>query len=158
MEPKKARMAIAITVITALLIITVCLFMLFDFNPFSAFSSPEPEEETTTESTEAPQAPAQPSSAVPGPADLKGCSNDLYYPSPENYLPEYVAMITNSEEADTVSLQYRPEKKEFSRHVIVEIPNNTPLIALAQENGYTLVLVTEGLGGWIVTQELDPYN
>ena len=157
MEPKKARLAIAITAIVAVLIIVVCLCMLLGFNPFKS-EAPVQESETTVNVEVNATMPAPASNSVPGPADLKGCSDDLYYPKIENYLPEYVAMITNSDEAETVSLQYRPEKKEFSRHVIVELENNTPVLAVAQENGYTLVLVKEGLGGWIVTQELDYYN
>lgn len=159
MEPKKARLAIALTLIIALTIIAVCLCLLFDYNPFPA---DEPEESEAPiivvekEVTPAPTAEPEPT-AVPGPSDLKGASNDLYAPKAESYLPEYVLMVTYNE-GGTVSLQYRPEKKEFSRHVIMELEHQTPVTAIAQENGYTLVLVKEGLAGWIISQELDYYS
>ena len=64
-------------------------------------------------------------------------------------------MLTRAEKGDTVYVQYRPEKREYSRDVIIELDNNTPVTAIAKENGYTLVLVKEGLAGWVPTQDLE---
>ena len=91
----------------------------------------------------------------PSADDLKGSSDSLYHPKPENYLPEYQNMLTRAEKGDTVYVQYRPEKREYSRDVIIELDNNTPVTAIAKENGYTLVLVKEGLAGWVPTQDLE---
>ena len=153
MEPRKARLAIAATLIVALAIIAVCVCMIFDYNPFE--KEPEPTPVVTVAPTPEPTPEPTP---VPGPSDLKGCSEDLYIPKTESFLPEYVAMVTYSEEEGSVSLQYKPEKKEFSRHVIMELAHQTPVTAIAQENGYTLVLVQEGVAGWIISYELDLYQ
>lgn len=165
MEPKKARIAIALTIVIALAIISVCLCMLFDFKPFEgkdeeADSTASPAPTMAVTATAEPTAEATPEpSPVPGPSDLKGCSDDMYIPKSESYLPAYVDMMTYAEEeGGTVSLQYKPEKKEFSRHVIMELPHQTRVTAIAQENGYTLVLVKEGVAGWILTQELENYQ
>lgn len=152
MEPKKARLAIALTIIVALIIIGACLCLLLDFNPMDVFAEEEPTPEPTA--TPAPVVEVKP---VPGPADLKGCSDELYMPKAENYLNEYVPMITHSSESEKVYVQYRPEKREYSRDVIVELDNNSVVTAIAKENGYTLVLVQDGVAGWVITHELDAY-
>ena len=144
MKRKKAILKIAIILLVALIIIGVCLCLLFDYNPFRKEADPE----LTPEPTETP-------ARKPSADDLKGSSDSLYHPKPENYLPEYQNMLTRAEKGDTVYVQYRPEKREYSRDVIIELDNNTPVTAIAKENGYTLVLVKEGLAGWVPTQDLE---
>lgn len=163
MEPKKARIAIAATIVTAIAIILLCILLLLD-NGVPANGkveeSAQPTEAALTDETSAAETPDEPEEPevpvrTPGPEDLKGSSDALYLPKPENYLPEYVTMIVFSEKNGSVYLQYRPAKKEYMRDVIMELDNNTSVVAIARENGYTLVLVEDGLAGWILTQDLD---
>ena len=164
MEPRKAKIAIIITVVVALLLLAVCLCALLNLGPFSK-KTPEPEvqaEETlppepspSPTPTEEPAAAEEP--ARPSAEDLKGCSNDLYHPKPESYLDSYVQMIARASKGDTVPLQYRPEKWEHYSDLVVRLENNTTVTAIAKENGYTLVLVKEGVAGWIPTYQLDSY-
>lgn len=154
MEPKKARIAIIITVITALLIIALSLCFLFDFNPFRKKGQAEKPTVSSAEETLAEtQAPVV--SAKPSIDDLKGCSDQLYYPKADSYLQEYQPMVTRSANRNVVFLQYKPEARKYYQDVIMEIENNTPVIAIAKENGYTLVLVKDGVAGWVLSQELE---
>lgn len=160
MKRKKAILKIAIILLVALIIIGVCLCLLFDYNPFRREADPEltPEPETVTAAPTPAAATPEPTETParkPSADDLKGSSDSLYHPKPENYLPEYQNMLTRAEKGDTVYVQYRPEKREYSRDVIIELDNNTPVTAIAKENGYTLVLVKEGLAGWVPTQDLE---
>lgn len=161
MEPRKAKTAILITVIVALLIILICLGLLFDVIPLAARENIDDltaQEATVTEiPEEEPEETPAPVIPTPSASDLKGCSKDLYFPNSESFLAEYQSMIIHSSAGGSVALQYRPEAKERQADVIVLLDNNTPVTALAKENGYTLVLVKEGLAGWLLTYELDSY-
>ena len=92
---------------------------------------------------------------TPGPDDLSGCSDKLYYPKSESYLSSYESMVVRPSSGDTVYLQYKPEKIQYTTDAIMKLKANTVVTALAKENGYTLVLVQEGVAGWIRTFELD---
>lgn len=161
MQPKTARAAIAITIITALLIIAVCVCMLMNYNPFLSHTKQQEaempvENEAHTGEKDHPQVTVPPTPApTPGPEDLKGASDNLYTPKPENYLSEYMEMIVYSDKNEPIYLLYRPEKKEFMKDVIIELEINTPVLGIAKENGFTLVVVDKGLAGWIPTQDLD---
>ena len=159
MTPEKAKKAIIIVLITALIIISVCLCLLFDYNPFSKKDAAEEQPAASTEPAEtaAAASPSPPPSPAPVPSskDLKGCSDDLYYPKAENYLPEYQSMITHASNGEKIYLQYKPEPWQYYRETIIELENNTPVTAIAKENGYTLVLVKEGVGGWVLTHQLE---
>ncbi len=151
MEPRKAKTATIITAVTAVLILAVCLCMLLDVNPFAKKEeAPEP-----TATPEAAAAAKPEPERAPSVDDLKGCADDLYLPKAENYLPAYKDMITNATEGrKVVYVQKEPKPWQYSREIVTELENNTHVTALAQENGYTLVLVKEGVAGWVITQDL----
>ena len=157
MEPKKAKIAIAITIAVALIIVSACLLLLFEIIPFQ--SKDEQAQNITIvldQSTNTPSATTAPVEQ-PSAKDLKGCSDDLYLPKAESYLPEYTAVITHAaKDGDKVCVLYKPQKWQYTREVILKLDNNEELVALAQENGYTLVLVKKGVAGWILSSELDP--
>jgi len=151
-----------ITAIVALLLIALCLCLMFDVIPLPEDAEETPAAETQTPAADTPapapsaEAPKETAPAkVPGVDDLKGCSDDLYHPKPENYLPAYQTMLTKASKGSTVHLTYEPRSWQYSREVILELDSNTEVTALAQENGYTLVLVKEGLAGWLPTYELE---
>ncbi len=163
MEPKKVKRAIIITVVAALILILLCLCLFFDWIKIPSKSTEQPEEPTVSEEpqppSEEPQSPGeepQPEpEKTPGPEDLSGCSDKLYYPKAESYLDSYESMVVRPSSGDTVYLQYRPEKIQYTTDAIMKLKANTTVTALAKENGYTLVLVQEGVAGWIRTFELD---
>ena len=163
MEPKKAKRAIVITVIVALLLIALCLLFLFDVLPLSFQKSAEkpktaapstatvsssPGEETSEpEQTETEEGPSE--------KDLKGCSEKIYRPKAGSYLSDYVSMNVHADGNTRVYLQYRPEKFEGSSDVIMKMEKGAVVTALARENGYTLVKVQDGVAGWIESQYLE---
>ncbi len=179
MEPKKVKLAITLTVIVALVLILICLCFLFDWIKFPPKEDPmtdmpaeetadTPEdtpdnipEETPTGMPEEPTAdtPAdtQTEEPKPGPDDLSGCSDKLYHPKSESYLGSYETMVIRPSSGDTVYLQYKPQKIEYTTDAIMKLKANTVVTALAKENGYTLILVQEGVAGWVRTFELDAH-
>lgn len=177
MEPKKARLAITMTAIAAVLVIAVCLFFLLG-----------PELGSGKSTTKKPNAAVAPAAQVvqpkpteapkekvenpdfswvilefPGPDNLKGAADELVKPKIDNYLSAYELMYVypefvdedEDEEIEFAYLLYAPEKKLYSRHVIIELPRYTPVLAIAKQNGYTLCLVQPGVVGWVRTELLE---
>ena len=70
---------------------------------------------------------------------------------------EFVAQHPDWEIVDELSEKGVSGYKVSSndRDAIMKLKANTVVTALAKENGYTLVLVQEGVAGWIRTFELD---
>ena len=175
MEPKKVKLAITLTVIVALVLILICLCFLFDWIKFPPKEDPMtdmPSEETADAPEDMPEemstgAPEEPSADTPvdtqteepkpGPDDLSGCSDKLYHPKSESYLGSYETMVVRPSSGDTVYLQYKPQKIEYTTDAIMKLKANTVVTALAKENGYTLILVQEGVAGWVRTFELDAH-
>lgn len=164
MEPKKVKRAITITVVVALILILLCLCLFFDWIKIPPKSTEQPEEPPVSEEPQPPTEEAEPEpepmpepepEKTPGPDDLSGCSDKLYYPKSESYLGSYESMVVRPSSGDTVYLQYKPEKIQYTTDAIMKLKANTVVTALAKENGYTLVLVQEGVAGWIRTFELD---
>ena len=159
MEPKKVKRAITITVIVALILVLFCLCLLFDWFRFPSDSAEQPEEtvepvETQVPSVEPSMEPTPEPERGPSAEDLNGCSEKLYHPKTENYLEQYETMVVRPNSGDSVYLQYRPEKIQYTTDAIMKLKENAVVTALAKENGYTLVLVQEGVAGWIRTYEL----
>ena len=146
MEPKKVKRAITITVVVALILILLCLCLFFDWIKIPPKSTEQPEEPPVSEE---PQPPTEEPEPEPMPSDK------LYYPKSESYLSSYESMVVRPSSGDTVYLQYKPEKIQYTTDAIMKLKANTVVTALAKENGYTLVLVQEGVAGWIRTFELD---
>ena len=175
MEPKKARLAITITVIVAVLVIAVCLFFLLGPELGSSKSTYKPMTPVAPVSQVVQPAPtSEPEDddydfswviyASPGPDNLKGAAEELQRPKIDNYLesyeklyvyPEFVDEEKGDEEIDFAYLLYAPEKKLYSRHVIIELPKYTTVLGIAKQNGYTLVLVQPGVVGWVRTDLLE---
>ncbi len=163
MEPKKAKRAIVITVIVALLLIALCLLFLFDVLPLNFQKSAEkpkaaaPSTAAVSSSpSEETQEPAQTETEEgPSEKDLTGCSEKIYRPKAGSYLSDYVSMNVHADPNTRVYLQYRPEKFEGSSDVIMKMERGTVVTALARENGYTLVKVQDGVAGWIESQYLE---
>ena len=152
MKPKKARTAIIITVVTALIIIAVCLCLLFSFNPLNIF---EGKAEPSKNASAADAAPAVTEAPSPSVNDLRGCSDKLYLPKAESYLKSYRYMITRASRDGAVNVLYKPEPKVVYDDVLLMVEDNTKVKAIAQENGYTLILLKEGVVGWVLTYELE---
>ena len=167
MDPKKVKTATIITVIVAVLIIALCLCWMLNVNPFQKkASSAKPASssagsittQTDPAATSKPSAPnpKSPSSTKPGNDDLKGASDSLYRPKPENYLDDYVQMLVRVPADGTpVELLYKPEKRVYFSDIIIKLDNNAEVTAIAKENGYTLVLVKEGVAGWVFSANLE---
>ncbi|MCR5575660.1 MAG: hypothetical protein K6F56_01480 [Oscillospiraceae bacterium] len=158
---KKARL---ITIIVAVLLIAFCVCIMFDVFDFkTSEEKPQTEEaspaeevspaEEASSATELPEGSTPPKK--PGVDDLNGCSNQLYHPKPENYLDEYETAIARSGKKDTVALTYETKPWQHHNEIVVELENNTTVTVLARENSYSLVLVKEGLAGWLPTYELE---
>ena len=178
MEPKKARLAITVTVVVTILIVALCLFLLLSPTPALGGGSKNTTgtvsaSEVVLQQPEVKEEEQQPDEGDPAFAwfvwtkpnadDLKGCAEEMQRPKLSSYLDYYEIMVVNpefvnekeDEEIEFAYLLYEPTKKLYSRHVILELPTGTPVLALAKENGYTLVLVQEGVGGWVRTDLLD---
>ena len=152
MEPKKAKTAILITVIAAVLILAVCLCILFDVPVFGKKEAPEPEK-TPIAITPQPTAKPSPKPAQkPSEADLEGTSEMLQHPDPKNYLEDYVPMVTRTDSANVngriyMTLYTKPPELEYE--IVAKLDGNQKV---------TLVLLKEGVAGWIKTTELDDYT
>ena len=152
MEPKKANRAILITAIVALLLVLLCLCFLFDWIPQKA----EEPKETTTEVTVVVTASPTPTPAKKHPSvdDLKGSSDKLVYPKETSYLKDYETYTVKPESGKTTFLLYKPEKLKFTSDRILDLEIDTVVTAVAKENGYTLVLLQDGVAGWVQTFDL----
>lgn len=160
MEPKKAKTAIVITIIAALLIVAVCLCILFDVPIFGKKEASESPAPVVTESPASVPAKPTPEPVAPSEADLDGTADGLYHPKAESYFSSYRPMITrteNSNKSGKVALQLEPKPWQYYREIVMELDGNTRVTGIAQENGYTLVLYKDGIAGWILTQDLDDY-
>ena len=160
MEPKKAKRAILLTIIVAILLITLCLLFLFDVLPPNIQKNDGPEKpKVTPTATISPdpggETPEPPEEEGPSETDLRGCSENIYRPKESSYLDAYVSMNVHADANTRVYLQYRPEKYEGSSDVIMKMEKGTVVTALARENGYTLVKVQAGVAGWIESQYLE---
>ena len=154
MEPKKANRAILITAIAALLLILLCLCFLFDWIPQK---EEEPKVTTTTkEVTVVVTASPSPTPAKKHPSadDLKGSSDKLVYPKESSYLKDYETFSVKPESGKTTFLLYKPEKLKFTSDRILDLEMDTVVTAVAKENGYTLVLLQDGVAGWVQTFDL----
>ena len=156
MDPKKAKLAIIITVVVALLILALCLCMLLDVQLFGKKAEPTPTPvivETTPKPTPVPAKPSE--------ADLAGTSEMLQHPAPENYLDSYRPMVTRTASSNVngqVYMLLNTKPWEYEYEIVAKLDGNTQVTAIAQENGYTLVLYKEGVAGWIKTTELDDFT
>ena len=152
MEPKKANRAILITAIVALLLVLLCLCFLFEWIPQKA----EEPKETTTEVTVVVTASPTPTPAKKHPSadDLKGSSDKLVYPKETSYLKDYETYTVKPESGKTTFLLYKPEKLKFTSDRILDLEIDTVVTAVAKENGYTLVLLQDGVAGWVQTFDL----
>ena len=180
MEPEKAKRAIIITIVTAIILLAACVVILFSDQIFhrnqpekeipveEVTKTPEPTVEIiptpVEEATETPEPTAEVSpipdptaEPVPGPEALKGCSDSLQYPKEESYLKSFVSMITRANNSNKVYLLYRPEKLVNSFDVMLTLDDGIPVTAIAKENGFTLVLLKDGVAGWIPTHDLEEH-
>ena len=145
MEPKKAKTAILITAIAAVLILALCLCVLFEVPVFGKKTEPAASPTPVALTAEPTKKPVEPA-RKPSEADLAGTSEMLQHPDPSNYLDSYRPMIT------------RTQNSNVNGKVLMKLDGNTQVTALAQENGYTLVLYKEGVAGWVITTDLDEYT
>ncbi len=151
---RKLKTAKIITLLVALLLIAVCLLLLFDVIPIGRSSVPKPGTSTTTDMTINP-APF-PTRRTKGPSaeDLKGASDKMQRPKEDSYLSEYQEMTVTPQSGNKTYLQYKTEKIQYVSDAIMSLAKDTAVTALAQENGYTLVMVQEGVFGWVQSFEL----
>ena len=165
MEPNKAKRTIVFIICIATILVFLCLALLFHWIrlPWEKKKTEMPRETVyyvETYITPTPtEIPAPAPAPTPGPDDLKGTSNSLYHPKEESYLPHYETMIVNPQSGKSnVYLQLKPERIVNSTDALMKLNKNMIVTALAKENGYTLVLVQEGVAGWVKTQELETLN
>ena len=151
---RKLKTAKIITLLVALLLIAVCLLLLFDVIPIVRSSVPKPRTSTPTDMTINP-APF-PTRRTKGPSaeDLKGSSDKMQRPKEDSYLSEYQEMTVTPQSGNKTYLQYKTEKIQYVSDAIMSLAKDTAVTALAQENGYTLVMVQEGVFGWVQSFEL----
>ena len=70
-------------------------------------------------------------------------------------------MITRTQNSNVngkVLMLLNTKPWEFEYEIVMKLDGNTQVTALAQENGYTLVLYKEGVAGWVITTDLDEYT
>ena len=160
MEPKKAKTAILITVIAAVLILALCLCVLFEVPVFGKKTEPAASPTPVVLTAEPTKKPVEPA-RKPSEADLAGTSEMLQHPDPSNYLDSYRPMITRTQNSNVngkVLMLLNTKPWEFEYEIVMKLDGNTQVTALAQENGYTLVLYKEGAAGWAITTDLDEYT
>ena len=153
MEPKKAKTAILITAIAAVLILALCLCVLFEVPVFGKKTEPAASPTPVALTAEPTRKPSE--------ADLAGTSEMLQHPDPSNYLDSYRPMITRTQNSNVngkVLMLLNTKPWEFEYEIVMKLDGNTQVTALAQENGYTLVLYKEGVAGWVITTDLDEYT
>lgn len=173
MEPKKAKTAILITVITAALILAVCLCSIFNVPVLGIFGTkevPAPEKTPIVIVNTVPVTKPAPTSAPtpvptlapkPSEADLEGTNEMLQHPDPKNYLEEYLPMVTRTDSANVNGRVYMTlftHAPEWPYQIVEKLDGNQKVTAIAQQDGYTLVLLKEGVAGWILSNDLDIYT
>ena len=158
MEPKKANLAIILTAVIALVMILLCLSLLMDWIPFSQKNIATSTSSENTTVVVVPSAPSpSPSVKRPSVEDLSGCSDKLQFPKEGSYLKNYETYAVQPESGQKTFLLYKPEKLKYTSDRIMDLEKDTVVTAIAKENGYTLVLVKDGVAGWVVTQELETH-
>ena len=155
---RKLKMAKIITLLVALLLIAACLLLLFDVIPVGR-SKVQKTVASSTSSTSSTvvinQAPLPAKkNAGPSAEDIKGASDKMQHPKADSYLPEYQEMKVTPQSGNKTYLQYKTEKIQYVSDAIMSLAKDTAVTALAQENGYTLVMVQEGVFGWVQSFEL----
>ena len=156
MEPQKAKRAIIITAVIAVLLLAVCVLLLLE--PWNAKkTSPDPSPAVVTAVIVGDTPTPTQKDKGPGSHDLVGASDQLQYPKEDSYLDSYQSMTIHVANANYTSLTYRPEKWQHTVDGIMRIDNGTVVTALAQENGFTLVKVQDGVVGWVETQNLEAH-
>ena len=160
MKPEKAKIAIIVTIIIALLGIAVCGFFLY-----REYNQPvqEEAEEPVSEAEEASETAAETSPEEPAPAaevakpnvnDLAGCSDKLQHPKSTSYLETYEKAKIAPKQGDTAAALVRPQKQEWNADVITYLNRGDTVTVLARENGYSLVKVSDGVAGWVISTDL----
>lgn len=91
----------------------------------------------------------QPPTSEPSEADLAGCDERLQFPS--SYLPDYETKVVKSHSGNGVYLRLAPTSLRIR---ICTIPDDTEVRVIAEENGYSLAIVADGLAGWITSDRL----
>ena len=91
----------------------------------------------------------QPPTSGPSEADLAGCDERLQFPS--SYLPDYETKVVKSHSGNGVYLRLAPTSLRIR---ICTIPDDTEVRVIAEENGYSLAIVADGLAGWITSDRL----
>ena len=91
----------------------------------------------------------QPPTSGPNEADLAGCDERLQFPS--SYLPDYETKVVKSHSGNGVYLRLAPTSLRIR---ICTIPDGTEVRVIAEENGYSLAIVDDGLAGWITSDRL----
>ena len=86
---------------------------------------------------------------MPSEADLAGCDERLQFPS--SYLPDYETKVVKSHSGNGVYLRLEPTSLRIR---ICTIPDGTEVRVIAEENGYSLAIVDDGLAGWITSDRL----
>jgi hypothetical protein len=154
MEPKKVRTATVITIVVAIVLILICLCLMFDWVKLP--TGTQEKVEPTPEPTEIVEPADKPASVKkPGEHDLKGASEKLHHPKSENYLDEYKSMTVKAPAGALVYLQYKTEQIQYQSDAIMRLEEDAKVTAIAQENGSTLVLVQDGVAGWVPSYYLE---
>ena len=113
----------------------------------AVLESPTPTPAPAQTQTSAPS--TQPPKSVPSEADLAGCDERLQFPS--SYLPDYETKVVKSHSGNGVYLRLAPTSLRIR---ICTIPDDTEVRVIAEENGYSLAIVADGLAGWITSDRL----
>lgn len=113
----------------------------------AVLESPTPTPAPAQTPTPAPS--TQPPKSVPSEADLAGCDERLQFPS--SYLPDYETKVVKSHSGNGVYLRLAPTSLRIR---ICTIPDGTEVRVIAEENGYSLAIVDDGLAGWITSDRL----
>lgn len=113
----------------------------------AVLESPTPTPAPAQTPTPAPS--TQPPKSVPSEADLAGCDERLQFPS--SYLRDYETKVVKSHSGNGVYLRLAPTSLRIR---ICTIPDDTEVRVIAEENGYSLAIVADGLAGWITSDRL----
>lgn len=151
MKPEKAKRAIIITLIIAVLAIAVCGFFLYRL--YKPVPSGDVVSEETAELAE-PEETIQEEASAPSHEDLAGCSDKLQYPKNSSYLKAYETATVRPQTGDTAVMLVRPQKQEWEADVISRLNRGQTVTVIARENGYSLVKISEGIAGWVITTDL----
>lgn len=112
--------------------------------------TPTPTPSPTPSPTPAPTPKPTPTPKVPGPDDLRGCNESVVYPN-GTWLDNYETKYVKTKHGVRAYLRYEPSADSGYYSYVYE---RDAVTILARQNGYSLVMTTDGMAGWVTSSVL----